>query len=476
MSRVIDPPSQQPDPLLLTLADYVQNVKIESAEAYETARFCLMDSVACAVLALGFPECRQHLGPVVPGTIVPGGVRVWGTAYVLDPVKGAFDLSCLIRWLDFNDTWLAAEWGHPSDNIGAIVGVAEYLDRSGRTPLTMRDVLTAMIQAHEIQGVLALDNSLNRVGLDHVLFVKVASTAVSAKLLGCCEVEIRNAISNAWVDGAALRTYRHFPNTGSRKSWAAGDAASRGVRLAMMAERGEMGYATALSAKGWGFQDVLFRGRELTLQRPLGSYVMEQVLFKISYPAEFHAQTAVECALQLHPLVNDRIDKIRAVHVRTHESAVRIIDKKGPLRNPADRDHCLQYMIAVPLLFGRLTAEDYEDAVASDPRIDILRDKMTVAEEPAFTVDYLDPDKRSIANALRIELEDGTSTHEVVVEYPVGHRRRRAEGIPLLHDKFERAVASRYPLKQARRIIDAFSGQDRLESMRVRDFQELLAL
>jgi 2-methylcitrate dehydratase len=476
MSLVSEAPAQQPDSLLVALADYTCSAAIELSEAYETARFCLMDSVACAALALAFPECTKHLGPFVPGTIVPGGVHVWGTSYVLDPVKGAFDLSCLIRWLDFNDTWLAAEWGHPSDNIGAILAVAEYLDRSGTRALTMRDVLTAMIQAHEIQGVLALDNSLNRVGLDHVLLVKVASAAVSAKLLGCSEAEVLNALSNAWVDGGALRTYRHYPNTGSRKSWAAGDAASRGVRLAMMAARGEMGYPTALSAEGWGFQDVLFRGRELTLQRPLGSYVMENVLFKISFPAEFHAQTAVECAMQLHPQVAGRWDEIERIHIRTHESAIRIIDKTGPLRNPADRDHCLQYMVAVPLLFGRLTAADYEDAAAADPRIDVLRDKMTITEDPSFSADYLDPDKRSIANGIRIDFADGTSTGELTIEYPVGHRKRRAEGIPLLIDKFEKAIATRFARKQASRIRKLFADPEGFDRMPVSSFQSELSI
>lgn len=477
MSRVTANPDQQPDALLVELARYALHATLDNAEAYETARLCLMDSIGCALLALQYPECTKHLGPLAAGTIVPDGTRVWGTNYELDPVQGAFNLTCLIRWLDYNDTWLAAEWGHPSDNIGAVMAVADYLSRvsvsQGKAPLTMRDVLTAMIQAHEIQGVLALKNSFNRVGLDHVLLVKVASTAMAAKLLGANEAEMRNALSNAWIDGAALRTYRHAPNTGSRKSWAAGDATSRGVRLALMAVRGEMGYPTALSAKQWGFQDVLFKGHAVELERPLGSYVMENVLFKISFPAEFHAQTAVEAALLLHERVKDRLAQIRAVKIRTHESAIRIIDKKGPLHNPADRDHCLQYMTAIGLIFGTLTADHYEDAIASDPRIDGLREKMTVVEDQQFSADYLDPEKRSIANAVEVIFEDGSSTGEAVVEYPVGHRRRRTEGIPLLKAKYAASVRTRFASKQAAQVIDVFADTKRFDAMPVNDFQDL---
>lgn len=470
MSQHYAPTPQQPDALLAQLAAYVAHTEIQSDEAYRIARYCLMDSIGCALLALEFPECTKHLGPFVPGTIVPNGCHVWGTSHVLDPVKAAFDLTCLVRWLDFNDTWLAAEWGHPSDNIGGLLASAEF-----RGHYTMRDVLTAMIKAHEIQGILALNHSFNRVGLDHVLLVRVASTAVATQLLGGSEQEIINALSNAWIDGGALRTYRHFPNTGSRKSWAAGDATSRAVRLALMAVNGEMGYPSALTAKQWGFQDVLFRGNALELARPLGSYVMENVLFKISFPAEFHAQTAVEAAFQLHPHVRDRIEHIQEVRIRTHESAIRIIDKKGPLRNPADRDHCLQYMTAIGLLFGQLTAEHYEDHVASDPRIDALRDKMTVFEDQQYSIDYLDPDKRSIANAVEVRFRDGSSTGEIAVEYPIGHRRRREEGIPVLEQKFESALRRRFASKRSAAILDALSHQQSLEQMNVRDFQRLLA-
>src|SRR5262245_57613969 len=430
----------QPDQVLVDIADYVINYRIDSPLAYQTARNCLIDTLGCGLEALEYPACTKLLGPVVPGTVVPNGAKVPGTPYQLDPIHAAFNLGAMIRWLDFNDTWLAAEWGHPSDNLGGILATADWLSRNavaaGRKPLVMRDVLTAMIKAHEIQGVIALKNSFNRVGLDHVVLVKVASTAVVAQMLGLSRDEIVDAVSLAWIDGQSLRTYRHAPNTGSRKSWAAGDATSRAVRLALMVARGEMGYPSALSARTWGFYDVLFKGKPFAFQRPYGSYVMENVLFKISFPAEFHAQTAVECAMALHPLVGHRLDDIARITIRTHESAIRIIDKKGPLANPADRDHCIQYMVAVPLIFGRLTAADYEDVVAADPRIDRLRAKMSCVEDKRFSRDYLDPDKRSIANAIGIELKDGSRLKEVVVEYPIGHRRRRREGIPLLVEKF----------------------------------------
>src|SRR5438128_8198993 len=427
MSAPISNVRPAPDKVLTDIADYVTKFHVSRSEAYDTARYCLMDTLGCGFEALEYPACTKLLGPIVPGTVVPNGAKVPGTNFQLDPVQAAFNLGAMIRWLDFNDTWLAAEWGHPSDNLGGILMAADWLSRSRKQPLLMRDVLTAMVKAHEIQGVLALENSFNRVGLDHVVLVKVASTAIVAHMIGCSYDEVVNAISHAWVDGQSLRTYRHTPNTGSRKSWAAGDATSRGVRLALIAKTGEMGYPSALTAKTWGFYDVLFKGQPFKFQRPYGSYVMENVLFKISFPAEFHAQTAVECAMQLHPLVKDRLNEIAKITIRTHESAIRIIDKKGPLSNPADRDHCIQYMVAVPLIHGRLTAADYEDDIAADPRIDALRAKMVCVEDHQFSKDYLDPDKRSIANAIGIEFEDGTKLEEVVVEYPIGHRRRRSE-------------------------------------------------
>jgi 2-methylcitrate dehydratase len=470
----------EPDKVLVDIARYVAEYEITSKEAYETARYCLIDTLGCGLEALSYPACTKLLGPIVPGTIVPNGARVPGTQFQLDPVHAAFNIGAMIRWLDFNDTWLAAEWGHPSDNLGGILATADWLARNaaaaGRKPPTMREVLTAMIKAHEIQGVIALENSFNRVGLDHVVLVKVASTAVVARLLGLTEDEIIDAVSLAWVDGQSLRTYRHAPNTGSRKSWAAGDATSRGVRLALMAAKGEMGYPSVLTAKTWGFYDVLFKGKPFVFQRPYGSYVMEHVLFKISYPAEFHAQTAVECAMALHPRVKDRLRDIRRIIVRTHESAIRIIDKSGPLTNPADRDHCIQYMVAVPLLFGRLTASDYEDAVAVDPRIDALRAKIVCVEDPGYSRDYLDPDKRSIANALTIELTDGTKLDEVAIEYPIGHRRRRGEGIPLLVEKFKTNLGRRFPAKQQHAILDVALDARRLEAMPAHEFVDLFVI
>jgi 2-methylcitrate dehydratase len=467
-----------PDQVLVDIADYVAKFEIASEEAYQTAHYCLLDTLGCGFEALSYPACTKLLGPVVPGTVVPNGAKVPGTPYQLDPVQAAFNLGAMIRWLDFNDTWLAAEWGHPSDNLGGILMAADWLSRNaiaaGRTPPTMRDVLTAMIKAHEIQGVIALQNSFNRVGLDHVVLVKVASTAVVAQMLGLSRDEIVDAISLAWVDGQSLRTYRHAPNTGSRKSWAAGDATSRAVRLALIARTGEMGYPSVLTAKTWGFYDVLFKGQPFRFDRPYGSYVMEHVLFKISFPAEFHAQTAVECAVQLHPLVRERLDEIRKITIRTHESAIRIIDKKGPLANPADRDHCIQYMVAVPLIHGRLTAADYEDAVAADPRIDTLREKMICVEDKGFSADYLEPDKRSIANAITIEFNDGTKTREVVVEYPIGHRRRRADGIPLLIEKFRTNVARRFAARQQQAILDVAFDVGRLAGMPVHEFVDLM--
>ena len=466
-----------PDPLLTKIADYVADFAADGGEARRIARYCLMDTLGCAILALGYPACTKLLGPVVPGATLAGGARVPGTGFELDPVTAAFNVGTMVRWLDFNDTWLAAEWGHPSDNLGAILGIADYLsrrsaDRGSASP-TMGSVLTAMIKAHEIQGVLALTNSFNQVGLDHVLLVRVASTAVATQLLGGTKEQIVNAVSNAWLDGGALRTYRHAPNTGSRKSWAAGDATARAARLALMALAGEMGYPSALTARSWGFQDVLFGGRAIELDRPLGSYVMENVLFKISFPAEFHAQTAVEAALELHAEAAGRLDDIASVTVETQQAGARIIDKTGPLANPADRDHCLQYMVAVALIFGRLVADDYEDDVAADPRIDRLRAKMRVVENQGFSRDYLDPDKRAIGNAVQIFFRDGSSTERVRVDYPLGHRRRRDEGLPRLVEKFRRNLATRYAPEQCERIEAACADQSGLELMPVKEFVDL---
>jgi 2-methylcitrate dehydratase len=479
MSAPISNIRPEPDRLLVDIADYAVSARIDSDEAYRTARYCMLDTIGCGLEALEYPACTKLLGPIVPGTIVPHGAKVPGTPWQLDPVQAAFNIGTMVRWLDFNDTWLAAEWGHPSDNLGAILAVADWLSRTriarGDAPLTVREVLTAMIKAHEIQGVLALENSFNRVGLDHVVLVKVASTAVVTAMMGGTREEVIDAVSNAWVDGQSLRTYRHAPNTGSRKSWAAGDATSRAVRIAWMTLRGEMGYPSVLSAKTWGFQDVLFKGQPLVLGRPLGSYVMENVLFKISFPAEFHAQTAVECALALHPQVRDRLDEIEKVTITTHESAIRIIDKRGPLHNPADRDHCIQYMAAVGMIRGNLTAADYEDGAAADPRIDALRERMEIVEDSRYSRDYLDPEKRSIANAIEVRFRDGTSTARVEVEYPVGHRRRREEGYPLLDAKFAVNLARRFAPKQQAAILSACADAARLESMPVDRFVDLFS-
>ena len=469
-----------PDGVLVDIADYVTKYRVRSREAFDTARYCLIDTLGCGFEALSYPACTRLLGPIVAGTVVPNGAKVPGTSFQLDPVQAAFNIGAMIRWLDFNDTWLAAEWGHPSDNLGGILATADWLSRTavaaGKPPLSMKDVLVGIIKAHEIQGVIALENSFNRVGLDHVVLVKVASTAVVANLLGLSKDKVINAVSLAWVDGQSLRTYRHAPNTGSRKSWAAGDATARAVRLALMARTGEMGYPSVLTARTWGFYDVLFKGNAFRFQRPYGSYVMENVLFKISFPAEFHAQTAVECAMELHPHVKDRIDDIGKITIRTQESAMRIIDKKGPLSNPADRDHCIQYMVAVPLVHGRLTAADYEDAVAADPRIDRLRDKMECVEDTQFSRDYLDPGKRSIANAITIEFKDGSKTRELVVEYPIGHRRRRPDGIPLLIEKFRTNLARRFPARQQQAILDVALDARKLEAMPVHEFVDRMII
>jgi len=483
MSSHISNVRPEPDQVIVDIAKYANEYEINSDEALDTARYCLMDTLGCGLEALSYSACTKLLGPIVPGTIVPNGAKVPGTNYQLDPINAAFNIGAMIRWLDFNDTWLAAEWGHPSDNLGGILAVADWLSRTriaeGQPPLLMKDVLIAMVKAHEIQGVIALENSFNRVGLDHVLLVKVASTAVVAKMLGATYEQIIDAVSNAWLDGQSLRTYRHAPNTGSRKSWAAGDATSRAVRLALMVMKGEMGYPSALSAKTWGFYDVLFKGKPFEFTQAYGSYVMENVLFKISFPAEFHAQTAVECALALHPnnigLIDtlEKIDFIDRIEITTHESAIRIIDKTGPLNNPADRDHCIQYMTAIGLLKGNLTAQDYEDEVANDPKVDALREKMTCIEKPEYTKDYLDPDKRSIANAVQIFYKDGSSSEQVAVEYPIGHRRRRSEGIPELIKKFEINLKREFDDTQSEKIINLNLDIDLLQKTPVNEYVDL---
>ena len=467
-----------PDDVLVKIADYVLDKQIESEEAYKTARYCLMDTLGCGLLALTFPDCVKLLGPYVEGTEVPGGVRVPGTKHVLDPVKGAWDIGAIIRWLDFNDTWLAAEWGHPSDNLGGILATADYLSQKniseGKDPLSMKDVLTYMIKAHEIQGILALENSFNRVGLDHVVLVKVASTAVISAMLGLNKEQTIDALSQAWVDGQSLRTYRHAPNAGPRKSWAAGDATSRALQLVLLTQKGQIGYPSVLTAPTWGFYDVQFKGEQFSLPREFSSYVMENVLFKISFPAEFHAQTSVEAAVILHEEIKDRIDEIETVEITTHESAIRIISKEGTLNNPADRDHCIQYMTAIGLLKGDLVAEDYEDDVASDSRIDELRNKMVIKEDERYTKEYLEEDKRSIANAIVIHFKDGSSTEKVEVEYPIGHRRRREQWIPLLIEKFKANLSTQFSENRTKEILSLCEDRSTLENSSVVDFMNLM--
>jgi 2-methylcitrate dehydratase len=465
-----------PDPITVEISKYASTYVPTSKEAIDTARYCFIDTLGCALLALRFPECTKHLGPIVPGAVLANGARIPGTHFQLEPVHAAFNIGAMIRWLDFNDTWLAAEWGHPSDNVGGILALADYLCRIKQQSLTVGDVLCAMIKAHEIQGVLALENSFNRVGLDHVLLVRVATAAVATALLGGNQEQITSAIANAFADGGTLRVYRHAPNTGPRKSWAAGDATSRGIWLALMALRGEAGYPSVLSAKTWGFYDVLFRGKVFRLARPLGSYVMENILFKIAFPAEFHAQTAVECAFHLHPKVKNNLDQIEKIVITTHESAIRIIDKTGPLYNPADRDHCIQYMTAIGLIFGALTADHYEDKSADDPRIDALRDKMVVVEDAAYSKDYFNPESRSIANAVQVFFKDGSATEKVVVEYPIGHRRRRAEAIPLLVKKFEENLNSRLAPVWTERILDRCLDLAVLQATPVDEFMDMFAI
>jgi 2-methylcitrate dehydratase len=468
-----------PDAPMVEIADYVVDYEIRSAEARDTARYVLLDSLACAMLAMKFPECVERLGPLVPGAVLPGGARVPGTAWELDPVQAAYNIGVQVRWLDFNDTWLAAEWGHPSDNLGAILAVADYLSRravrEGGAPLRVHDVLDCAIKAHEIQGCYALRNSFNRVGLDHVILVRLASTAVATRMLGGGKREIVDAVSESWLDNGALRAYRHAPNTGPRKSWAAGDACRRAVTHALNAVRGGVGYPSALSAKTWGFYDVAFRGRPFEFERPFGNYVMENVLFKLSYPAEFHAQTAVECAMRLHPQVSGRLARIDRIEIRTQEAALRIIDKTGPLANYADRDHCIQYMVAVPLIFGRLTAQDYTDAVAADPRIDVLRERTRVRENPRFTQEYFDPEKRYIGNSVQVFFDDGSSTDEVSIDYPIGHRRRRAEGIPVLLRKFETALAGHLPPERVAGLVGLAHDPARLDATAIHEFVDAFA-
>ena len=473
----------EPDAPMVAIADYVIDTQIDSVEAFDTARYMLLDSLACAMLAMKFPDCVKHLGPLVPDADLPGGARVPGTSFELDPAQAAFNIGTLVRWLDFNDTWLAAEWGHPSDNLGAILAVADYLSRkaeaAGGQGLTVRDVLGWAIKAHEIQGVYALQNSFNRVGLDHVILVRLASTAVATAMLGGGKEEVITAVSHSWIDNGVLRTYRHAPNTGPRKSWAAGDACRRAVIHAINAVyKKVVGYPSALSAKTWGFYDVAFKGKAFEFERPFGSYVMENVLFKISYPAEFHAQTAVECAMQLHGQVKAKLDKggideIDRIAIETQEAGVRIIDKTGPLANYADRDHCIQYMIAVPLIFGRLTAADYNDGIAADPRIDALRGRMEVKENPQFTKDYFDPDKRYIGNSVQVFFKDGSSTDKVSIDYPIGHRKRRAEGIPVLMAKCEAALRAQLPAVQVDRLMALATDPATLDRLPISDFIQL---
>lgn len=480
-AAVLDASRPDFDRVIQDIVDYVLNYDVtRSREAMETARYCFMDTLGCGLYALNYPACTKMLGPVVPGAGMTGGARVPGTAYELDPVRAAWNIGAMVRWLDYNDTWLAAEWGHPSDNLGAILALTDYHSRlalsRGAASLTMGDVLQAMVKAHEVQGVIALENSFNRVGLDHVLLVRIASTAVSAQMLGCSREETLNAVSHAWLDGSSLRTYRHAPNTGSRKSWAAGDASARGLFLALMAKRGEMGYPSAITAPTWGFQDVCFKGKALAFGQGLGTYVMENILFKISFPAEFHAQTAVEAGITLHPQVRDRLDRIERIEIETQESGDRIINKTGPLDNPADRDHCLQYMVAVALLKGSLDADDYEDRVARDPRVDALRQCMKVRENDRFTREYLEPDKRAIGNSVQVFFDDGSATDKVVVDYPVGHRRRRAEGIPLLREKFERYLRGRVSPKHADQVLEICADQQGFEATSVDRLMSLLVV
>lgn len=469
-----------PDTVLVQIADYVDGYKVKSGLAWETARLTLIDTLGCGFEALAYPACTKLLGPVVPATIVPNGARVPGTPFVLDPERAALNCGALFRWLDFNDAFYGATVIHPSDTYGAILPLADWLSRTRasqrKAPLLVRDVLEAGIKAYEVMGGLALENGYTAVGLDHTILVKIAVTAVATRMLGGSRQEIMDAVSNAWLDGHALAAFRRKPNTGSRKSWAAADAASRGVRLALMTMRGEMGYPAPLTAKRWGFYDVLFKGKKFRFQRPFGSYVMENTLFKIPYPTAFHGQSAVEAAIRLHPLVNNRLDDIKRIDVRCHNSSMTILDKTGPLYNPADRDHCMQYMIAVGMIYGEMTAEHYEDHVAADPRIDRLRAKMRLAESKQYEREYHDPAKRTNANSIQVHFTDGSKAPLSEVLYPLGHRRRRKEGIPHVMAKFEKNVARVFAPRQRDRILAACLDQKRLEAMPVHEFADLLVI
>ena len=463
-----------PDELIKKIADYVHDYKITSDEAISTAKYCLMDTIGCGLLALTFPECKSLLGPHIDGTEVPNGVRVLGTNFKLDPIKAAWDNGAIIRWLDFNDTWLAAEWGHPSDNLGGILSACDYISQNyPERNISVKDIIFSMIKAHEIQGVMALENSFNRVGLDHVLLVKIASVGVISVILGLTKDQTIDALSQAFVDGQSLRTYRHAPNAGPRKSWAAGDATSRAMQLVWLTKKGQIGYPSAISAPTWGFKDVLFNGKDLIINQEFESYVMENVLFKISFPAEFHAQTAVEAAVKLHHEIKNKFDEIDKIKIITHESAIRIISKEGKLNNPADRDHCLQYMTAIGLIKGDLVAEDYEDSVAKDPLVDNLREKMEIEEDLSFSKDYLDPSKRSIANSLQIFFKDGTCTDIEEVHYPIGHKNRRAEGIPILIKKFEKNLMTQFSEDRVKGIMSLFEDNEKLFNLPVREFVDL---
>ncbi len=472
---ITDNAKPKPDTVISDISSYTHNYKVDSQLAFKTAHYCFLDSLGCALAALKYPQATSIIGPVVPMT-VPHGARVIGTSFELDPVQAAFSNTALIRWLDYNDCWLAAEWGHPSDNLGSIISVADYLNRTGQAKFTVNDVLEGLIKCHEIQGCLALENSFNAVGLDHVLLVKVASTAVVSKMLGLTEDQTIDALSQAFVDGQALRTYRHAPNTMSRKSWAAADAVARAVNLAYLVKKGQGGMPSILTAKTWGFYDVLFKGKEFKFQRPYGSYVMENVLFKISFPAEFHAQTAVEAALTVNKTLaskNLTYKDIKSIRIRTQNAGMRIIDKKGPLHNYADRDHCIQYMVAIPLIYGRLTADDYSDSIASNPDIDALREKMYCVEDEKFTTEYHEPEKRYIGNAIQVTLNDGQVLDDVVVDFPIGHKNRREEGIPVLMEKFKRHLNEQFKPDQVEKILKVSEDYDTLKDLNISDYLAL---
>jgi len=468
----------EPDTAIVEMVDYVDGYKVDTKRAFEAAYHCLVDSLGCAFMAFAYPECTKLLGPIVPGTVVPNGARVPGTPYVMDPVQAAFNMGTLVRWLEFNDATWGETVSHPSDTLVTLLVVADWVSRNRvaqrKPPVLMRDVLELGIKAYELQGQLGILNPFRRVGLDHTIVVKIASTATVAKLLGCTRDEIFNALSNAWIDGHALATFRSEFNTGSRKSWAGGDAAARGVWLALLALKGEMGYPSALTAKTWGFYDVLLKGKALQLQQPYGTYIVENILFKVPSPTAFHAQTAVEAGIRLHPDVKDRLDEITKVEIWSHASSLMILDKTGPLHNPADRDHCLQYTVAVPLIFGHLTPEDYEDGFAADPRIDALRSKMVVVEDPSYTRGYTDPAIRSNAHAVRVHFRDGTSTRRVEVVFSCGHPSRRDVGIPFVFEKFNKGLAEVFAEKQRKAIQQAFADVETLLATPVNEIMDLM--